>query len=312
MSISKRSEKLLDQGLKLFEEGNIDAALEKFQKAAEEDPENAVAHGNMGKLYRQQGKTGKAFRSFQKVLSICPDDMDALFELGELLVEKEHYYEAVSHFSELQRQVDPEMADSLNARIENIMERARIKLESGKLSDNLEELTEFGFHCIEQSMPLIGADVFKKAEKILGANKNEKDNQKWSGTVFLGLAKAYYNNNDDEKALRYLIKGTELSECPVETYLLLTDIYIEKAYLENQENIEESQNISSALKYIEKALEQNPELPEIYDRKGDILVLLKKFDEAIEAFNKCAELEPEYASDYEIYEKIYKLSQKSE
>lgn len=308
MSISKRSEKLMDEGLKLFEEGNIKEAITKFEKAVEEDPNNAVAYGNMGKLYRQQGKLGKAFRNLQKVLAITPEDMDAQFELGELLVEKEQYYDAVTYFSGLQRTADPQVADSLNARIDNIMERARIKLESGKLSDNIEELSEFGYHCIEQSMPLIALDVFKKAEKIINDHKDPKPSQEHINLVLIGIAKAYYNNNDDIKALKYLDKAIE-NDCSVEAYLLLTDIYIEMAVKNG--NITNSENIETALKYLDKALEKNHDLPEIYDRRGDIFIIQKKFDQALEAFNKCVELEPEYASDYEIYEKIYKISQNS-
>jgi tetratricopeptide (TPR) repeat protein len=305
MSLSKRSEKFIDDGISLYNSGQIKEAVNAFKKAVDEDPDNPVAHGNLGKLYKQEGRLDPAMKCFRRALEIDPTDLDAQFELGELLVEKEMYYDAVTHFAALMEAVSEEEADSIAARIENIMERARIKLESGMLGTDVEEILEFGYYCIEQGMPSIAVDVFKKGLSLVEKQDGDKT---MHANILLGMGMAYYHKQMDDKAVKHLEKALALDTSRPEPYIELSDIHLERAMVEAENgNMDESEKeLMKAETYLMNSIEKGVvDNPEIYDRIGDIHLVKKEYDEALAAFQKCIDIEPEYASDYGIYEKLF-------
>jgi len=305
VSLSKRSEKFIDDGIGFYNSGKVKEAVAAFKKAVDEDPENAVAHGNLGKLYKQEGRLDSAMKCFRKALEIDPTDVDAQFELGEILVEKEMYYDAVTHFSALMETAEVEEADSIAARIENIMERARMKLESGMLGNDVEEILEFGYYCIEQGMPSIALDVFQKGVNLLGEDEAQKIMR---ANLLQGMGMAYYNKQQDDKAIKHLEKALDLDDTRPEPYIELSDMFLEKAMYESESGNDgqSEKDLLKAEAFLNQAIEKGiADNPEIYDRIGDIHLVKREYEKAIEAFQKCIDIEPEYASDYGIYEKLF-------
>jgi tetratricopeptide (TPR) repeat protein len=68
---------------------NYDAALSRFQKAIELDPEFAEAHYVLGRLYVKIGRPDEALGEFEKAIALEPSDVRLLaasyFSRGELL-----------------------------------------------------------------------------------------------------------------------------------------------------------------------------------------------------------------------------------
>lgn len=309
MTISKRFEKFIDEGISLYEEGKVKEAVAKFKKAVEEDPESPIAYGNLGKLYRQEGKIDSAIKNFRQTLELDPTDVDAQFELGELLVEKEMYFDAVSHFATLRDAIeDEENVASINARIENILERGRIKLESGRLGEDMEELIEYGLYCLEQGMPNIAIDVFEKAAGILSKAEESGENNNTMAQVLYGIGRAYYNKSEDDKAIKYLEKAIALNITIPEPFIELSDILLEKSVAEKRGEGFATKELDESEKYLMAAIEKGiPGNAEIYDRLGDIASIRGDAAKARQYYEKCIEIEPEYASDYGIYEKLFNL-----
>ncbi len=68
----KASMTLVSDGLKLAKENNMQGALEKFKLAAEKDPANAQAYGNLGAAYLAVGKHADALDASLKATQLEP------------------------------------------------------------------------------------------------------------------------------------------------------------------------------------------------------------------------------------------------
>ncbi|MBF0499104.1 MAG: tetratricopeptide repeat protein [Candidatus Riflebacteria bacterium] len=74
----------IDVGLNHFYKKRFLEAFREFKAAAEEDPRNAEAHYNMGRVYRLQGFLKEAVVEFQTAVTIDPTYSAARRELGEI------------------------------------------------------------------------------------------------------------------------------------------------------------------------------------------------------------------------------------
>jgi tetratricopeptide (TPR) repeat protein len=59
-------------GLAQLKEGNIDAALERFEAAVKLDPDNAQVHYQLAKALQQKGQREAAEKEYQKAKKINP------------------------------------------------------------------------------------------------------------------------------------------------------------------------------------------------------------------------------------------------
>lgn len=66
-------------------EGDLEAALEKLNKAVASDPNYAPARGTLGLLYNRIGDFEKAHKNFKKALRIDPDSSSILNNYGQVL-----------------------------------------------------------------------------------------------------------------------------------------------------------------------------------------------------------------------------------
>jgi Tfp pilus assembly protein PilF len=93
-----------DKGNKEQQKGNSQAALERYQKALEIDPNFYPALNNMGTLYEQRGNHAKANEAFAKAREVNPDDGEAYINLGHVLYEEGQFRSAVDQLDQgLQR-----------------------------------------------------------------------------------------------------------------------------------------------------------------------------------------------------------------
>lgn len=77
----------LKQGIANYNRGYIAKALPLFEKAVQQAPGNASAHLWLARAYQRQGGQAnleKAQRAYQQVLSLQPDNVEALTQLGEM------------------------------------------------------------------------------------------------------------------------------------------------------------------------------------------------------------------------------------
>lgn len=91
---------------KAFENGNYEQAVELYQQAIEEDPENAKLHFNLASALYKMGETEEAMQVYDRFesLSESPEDQSfASYNKGTMLTEEEKYEEAIEYFRDALR-----------------------------------------------------------------------------------------------------------------------------------------------------------------------------------------------------------------
>jgi tetratricopeptide (TPR) repeat protein len=77
------------RGAELFEQENIDEAIEEFRRAVTLEPNDASYHCNLAAAYDEAGQSEDARREYERTLELNPEDITALLYLGYLLNEND-------------------------------------------------------------------------------------------------------------------------------------------------------------------------------------------------------------------------------
>ena len=78
--------------------GDMEAALQRVEKAIALLPEEIVFLNTRGTLYRQLGKMDEASLSYQKALEVDPEDIDTLYNLANLFRDSGEYKQAIDYY----------------------------------------------------------------------------------------------------------------------------------------------------------------------------------------------------------------------
>lgn len=93
-------------GLAYLQQGDAELALEKLNKALEQDPGLATAHHYLAETYRQTGQPREARDHFKKALSLAPNDGAIRNNYGVFLCESGDFREADRAFLQAAKQRD--------------------------------------------------------------------------------------------------------------------------------------------------------------------------------------------------------------
>ena len=77
-------EEYLQQGIQYESAGELDKAIDVYQKAAQENPESYVPYSNIGSIYERNKDFVKAEEAFKQALSIDPQSISVYRKLYEL------------------------------------------------------------------------------------------------------------------------------------------------------------------------------------------------------------------------------------
>ena len=83
-------------GKDLIQRGQVDEALEHYQKTVEIDPTFAMAYNNLGTTLLKKGQVDDAIRQFRKAMEIDPNDVTACNNLGNGLLQNGQFDEGVA------------------------------------------------------------------------------------------------------------------------------------------------------------------------------------------------------------------------
>lgn len=89
-----------ERGNKARQKGDAQAALARYQKALQMDPDFYPALNNLGTLLEQQGRHAQAEEAFSKAIGINPDDGEAYINLGHVLYEEGQYRAAIGRLEQ--------------------------------------------------------------------------------------------------------------------------------------------------------------------------------------------------------------------
>jgi len=106
-------------GWVLFQKGQVDEAIDYYQKALEINPNFANAHNNLGVALMQKKQVDEAVAQWQKALEINPQYADVHNNLGVALIQNGRINEAIAQFQEAVR------FDPGNSRNQNNLAKAQ-------------------------------------------------------------------------------------------------------------------------------------------------------------------------------------------
>jgi len=98
-------------GTALSDRGQLDEAMMHFQKAVEIQPDFAETYNNIGIVYWDKGRLDEAIAQFEKALKIQPENPQAYNNLGMVLAQKGLADEAITQFQKALA-IEPDYADA--------------------------------------------------------------------------------------------------------------------------------------------------------------------------------------------------------
>jgi type IV pilus assembly protein PilF len=85
-------------GIEYMRDGDMEMSLNKFEKALDQDPELASAHGGIAVLYDRLNENEKAERHFRKALRLSPNNSQVQNNYGQFLCKQGEYDKADEQF----------------------------------------------------------------------------------------------------------------------------------------------------------------------------------------------------------------------
>jgi tetratricopeptide (TPR) repeat protein len=116
----------------LSKTGKTDEAIIHYRAAIKLKPDSAEPHHNLAIALSKQGKTDEAIKEYYEALRLDPDNVDSLSNLGFELADKGNYGEAVEFYKK-----------ALAIEPGNIITRGRLGLALAGLKKNSEAINEF-------------------------------------------------------------------------------------------------------------------------------------------------------------------------
>lgn len=268
----------MKDALSILSAGKYDQAIERFRAVAMRRCDQSELHSSMGHCYARLKMMDKAIESYAQAVGLAPQNASYHSDLGLALLNAGRISEAIT-----------------------VLERAV------KLGDNSSQVSYALGLAYEQKGRLVEAiNYFKRAA--------EADPQCWDAHV--ALAELYERQNDLEKALNSYLLAAALKPQPAlfnnigRIYFLLGKRneaiqYFQRAVKEDVAFITARQNLAIAYRAngdFEKAaaewnevLKLQPESLEARLELADVLVELKRYDEAMELCKEVSVRDPKNA-----------------
>lgn len=246
--------------------GQYDEGLEELNRAIEIDPRLVDVHIKKGLFELGRGEVREAESELQAALSADPDALSSRVILASFYTRKRDYPKALKT---LEEGLGGGKTDSV---LRNII--ADILLRQNKAEEaavNLKKAMQADPDYAASYLNLASIYFFQgKKEEAVAELKSALMRSPTNLKTLLTLAGMLEAKGDDEEALRYLLKAEQTDK--VEGAVALARYRLGK----NQPQ--------EALKVLDGAIERNPSSVHIYEMKGMILMSLKMYSEAIEAF----------------------------
>ncbi|HSN16974.1 MAG TPA: type IV pilus biogenesis/stability protein PilW [Gammaproteobacteria bacterium] len=97
-SLSRASDDNVALAMQYLKMGNRNAAMEKVQKAIDQNPDNANAYTAEALIYSADGDAGKAKDAYKKAMRKAPDDPEVLNDYAAFLCQNGNPKEALDYF----------------------------------------------------------------------------------------------------------------------------------------------------------------------------------------------------------------------
>jgi len=100
-----------DLGVIFSQKGQVDKAIDQFQKALEINPTDAPAHYHLGNALLKNGRLNEAIAQFQTAVEIDPNYVGAYCNFGNALFQNRQFHKAIERY-EKALQINPNYAEA--------------------------------------------------------------------------------------------------------------------------------------------------------------------------------------------------------
>lgn len=104
------AQQYFEQGNALFEQGDLQAAVDAFRQATTLDPQNAGYWHNLGVAQYSQSALDEARASFQNGLALAPDDAQLNYLMGVVSIQYDELDDAETYLTRA-NQLDPQLPE---------------------------------------------------------------------------------------------------------------------------------------------------------------------------------------------------------
>ena len=286
MMISRRPDEAKfynNHGVTYHNKGEIDKAIEGYNKAIELDPNNVTAFENRGIAYYNKGRFHRAIEDFSTVINLKPDDPFAYSGRGMAYRSLLVFDKAIQDFSVVIRLKPNEASDAYTQRGVTYHSNGDEDLAIDDYNTAIELDPEFA-----EAYTYRGEAYRDKGEvdkAIADYNKAIELNPKLAETyTFRGLI--YNERSEIDKAIADHSKAIECNPEFAEAYVNRGQVYYGK------------KELRKAIADYNKAIELNPKLAEAYSHRGNAYRAKAELDSAIVDYTKALKLGPKVAESY--------------
>ncbi|HTW59170.1 MAG TPA: tetratricopeptide repeat protein [Terriglobales bacterium] len=271
----------------LFNDGQLDAALEQYKVIIDSNPEDAQSYVRISEVYRRQAKYDEALESLKKADALVPDSAEVAYNMAAIYQAQGRYDDAVKLLQDLLKKTDATQADHTNRAI--FLER-------------------LGMIYREQENYAAAVDTFRKMLTLGDDNERSgyqeiidtyRDAKQWPQAT--AVAKEAVQKLPDDRDLRMvldaqladtgevdksiadvraMLKGTPEDH---DVYLRLAIIYTRaKRWPEAEDSLDKAEKLSV----------KNDDKAYVWFLRGDLYQRQKMFDQAETEFRKILAVTP--------------------
>ncbi len=225
---------LLQQGLKLHQQGNLDAAEQIYRQVLQTVPNQPKILNLLGLIAQSKNLHEEAAAYFEKAIANDFNNFELYFNLGWSLAALGKYHQAINAYQKALK-LKPDLKEAYNA----LGEIYGLSGNKEKAAQMFKNALDFAPNYLEAQIN--SAYLQQDINKLLQIQNNFPQND----TVLYDLALLYRKKQDFDKALEYAVSADKNAVC--ESYkLLIAELYLQK------------RNIEQAAKFYQSALEINP------------------------------------------------------
>ena len=249
---------------------NLYEADKIIKKIKDENSEDEKLFILEGKYFGEKNDNKNAFELFNKALEINPNSVEGLYERGRLfsrMGKKEESYNDLKKAYNL---------DNNNEKVMFFLGRMAINLE--KYEEGREIFKKLYHHRKDEDV----SNYFTSANKFIIDELEEKDELTYEEKLSLAKSKFYMGKLEEAEEIY-----KEIGEINSVDALLIYSYVIKNLY-----------TLEQGIKYIDKAIEIEPENPRVHLYKGIFLEEMGMLNEALESYEKSNSLDKKYEPVY--------------
>lgn len=263
-------------GLLKGQRSEFDQSTEFFSRALDVDKNHVIARINLGRAHRGAGRIDDAIAEFDKVLALYPSHVEALFAKGSTLLEGGRLPAAIECYDQLLA-VQPKHASAW-------LNRGNAHWEMRSI-----EAAFLSYQKARESDPTIADHHLSEGQALLALNRDQQAREAFDRAVqldpnlveaHLGRASALMKQRNIVGALVSADRARQLQPNSARAYCLIGCGQLELGHFDQ------------SLKFLNVALELEPNYPEAQFAKGEVLQHLGRYAEAATAFAGVIDAKP--------------------